>query len=134
MRSSSDLRETQLATALTEQTSTGRLQWTIRTPGSLHFKSSSIPTDFRYCYEASLGDKTLVLFDTGQNAFYSFGALAHGLHGGPYSLSIFDKSTRSEVLKFGGTALNDLYRTVSGKTGTADSVIDDLLSSAKRLG
>lgn len=134
MNLGSNIKESQLATTLTELTSKGLLHWVIKTPASVSIKGRSFPSMLKYCYEARLGNNTLILYDESQNPIYPIGLGLPGLiGGGTYTLSIIDRDSGVEALAIGGRVLNDLYETVRSKTGDADSVLDGLLESAAKL-
>lgn len=129
-------KEARLIATLTELSSTGRLRWTLKTPGALRAGCSSVPSHLKYCYEADFGDSYLVLYDNSavRPAGMAIGAVGIGLEalvGGKYSLSIIRKASNAETLQIAGRVLSDLYRTVQAKAGDADSVIDDLLRTAR---
>lgn len=128
------LKETRLAGELTELTSRGQLRWTLKTPAALSFSIPSLPMHLDYCYEARLGNKFLVLYDSPSdilNAMPGRGSLSQ--IGERYFLSVVDVGSRAEALLIFGRVLDDLYQTVRARTGDTDSILDDLLRTTSSL-
>ncbi|MGV2895072.1 hypothetical protein ACNPPY_04715 [Achromobacter sp. AGC78] len=128
-------KEARLVATLTELSSTGRLRWTLKTPSALR-AGKAVPAHLRFCYETDFGDSYLVLYDNSAVSPLGLGigvvgASLEALMGGKYVLSIVNKASRDETLQLSGRVLNDLYATVQSKAGDADSVIDDLLQTAR---
>jgi len=129
-------KEARLVATLTELSSTGRIRWTLKTPSALKAGARVVPSHLRFCYETDFGDSYLVLYDNSAVTPMAHGIGVIGLEalmGGKYSLSIVSRASRDETLQITGRVLNDLYATVQSKAGDADSVIDDLLQTARGL-
>ena len=143
MANPTSTKEARLIATLTELSSTGRLRWALKTPASLRAGTKSIPAHLRYCYEADFGDSYLVLYENSVDRQTDIGigvssaAVVGGalnvlaMLGRKLSLSIIRKESKDETLQITGRILTDLYSTVQTKAGSANSVIDDLLETAR---